>query len=250
MSDTRRQRVLSGTQVGVVPSSGTCGLLIRRPQVRTLLGPPSFQKAEYQNDLGGISDVASAAQAQSVESLTCGRKSAREVEISENYFADYEACLSDRAPSSVSASDIADVLPGEEWRTVVGYEGQYDVSNLGRVRRALETRSLSVGRPLIQSKSTRGYLTVGLYLNRKQRSHTVHSLVAAAFIGPRPADHVINHINADKTCNSATNLEYVTQAENASHAARLGLNRFEDRRCGLCGGLGHTRRMCQAGAPS
>jgi HNH endonuclease len=55
---------------------------------------------------------------------------------------------------------------------------------------------------------------------------TVHSLVAQAFIGPRPSRrHTVNHINGDKLDNRASNLEWATNREQQRHAASLGLKR-------------------------
>lgn len=108
----------------------------------------------------------------------------------------------------------------EEWRDCFG--GVYSVSNLGRVRRNVRRASGRPGR-IMRSIVNRGYHYVVL----SDRSHrcraSVHSLVAAAFIGVRPFGHDINHKNAIKSDNRAANLEYVTHAENGAHAARLGL---------------------------
>lgn len=102
----------------------------------------------------------------------------------------------------------------EEWRPVVGFEGTHEVSNLGRVRSLLSNKVLK------QGKHTQGYRTVSPC---GRRHKTVHSLVAAAFIGPRPHGLDINHIDGDKTNNAAANLEYVTRKENMQHARRTGL---------------------------
>lgn len=113
----------------------------------------------------------------------------------------------------------------EEWRAVVGFEGQYEVSNHGRVRslfRVMDSGRHQSGRILKQSMSN-GYRYVGLvHLDCSQKVARIHVLVAQAFIGERPKGLVINHIDHDKTNNHATNIEYVTHKENIQHAARNG----------------------------
>ena len=108
----------------------------------------------------------------------------------------------------------------EEWRPVVGYAGLYVVSSLGRVY------SARTGRILHGTRTRCGYSQVRLTPHLgKPRCHLIHSLVAAAFIGPRQPGHVIDHVNGVKTWNVVTNLEYVTQRENIRRAVSLGLLR-------------------------
>jgi hypothetical protein len=107
----------------------------------------------------------------------------------------------------------------ERWRQIQGYR-RYHVSNKGRVRRRLKT-GYRVLKPL---RDSNGYYQVCLHANGKSRRILIHALVAAAFLGPRPADAVeINHISGVKGDNSAANLEYVTPAENRRHAVAAGL---------------------------
>ena len=106
----------------------------------------------------------------------------------------------------------------EHWRDVVGYEGRYEVSSHGRVWSQLTKRIM---RP---SPNSRGYLTVTLNDgSRPKRPHSfcVHTLVALAFLGPRPAGHEVDHGPKGKLCNEVTNLEYVTPVENVRRAAHL-----------------------------
>jgi hypothetical protein len=103
----------------------------------------------------------------------------------------------------------------EVWAQVRGYEGVYEVSSLGAVRRC--DRYHASPRTL-KPASKRGYLQVCLSMGGVMRTFTVHRLVCEAFIGPRPVGMDINHKNGDKADNSAPNLEYVTHAENMTHA--------------------------------
>jgi hypothetical protein len=63
-----------------------------------------------------------------------------------------------------------------------------------------------------------GYRFVTLCVNKTNYHKTIHSMVAAAFIGPRPAGQQINHIDGDKQNNAAWNLEYVSRKGNMQHA--------------------------------
>jgi hypothetical protein len=115
----------------------------------------------------------------------------------------------------------------EEWRPVAGYEGIYEVSDLGRVR-SLDrddcTGRKRKGRVLVQC-NVMGYKFVNLSRNGEQWVIRVHSLVATAFIGARSEGMTVNHKNCDKADNRAGNLEYMTIQENLSHAKdndRLG----------------------------
>lgn len=120
----------------------------------------------------------------------------------------------------------------EEWRDVSGFEGYYQVSNLGRVR-SLDrivfvdrlgkvcTRN-SKGRILAVATNT-GYCLCGLTNGVHKVKVSVHCLVAKAFLGDRPSSYEVNHIDGDKTNNAVSNLEYCSRKDNMAHAHRLGL---------------------------
>ncbi len=114
-------------------------------------------------------------------------------------------------------------LPGEEWRPVEWTGGAYEVSNLGRLR---SVRGTGAGRWYRLRKTridSNGYPSVVLGPCTGRRTCRIHCLVAAAFLGPRPKGHDVNHKDANKTNNRADNLEYVTELENTRHALALGL---------------------------
>jgi DNA-binding transcriptional regulator YiaG len=71
---------------------------------------------------------------------------------------------------------------------------------------------------LVPARRRDGYFFVTLAVDRKHFHKTLHSMVAAAFIGPRPKGYHVNHKDGDKTNNRADNLEYVTPSGNARHA--------------------------------
>lgn len=127
----------------------------------------------------------------------------------------------------------------EEWRDVVGFEGSYQVSNLGRVRsvdrivrgRSNCTRHIK-GKVLRPADNSSGYLICGLTRHNEQSMHPVHRLVAHAFLGPRPKGFEVNHKDGHKPNNVDTNLEYVSRSDNLKHAFRLGLNSTRGERNG------------------
>jgi hypothetical protein len=112
----------------------------------------------------------------------------------------------------------------EVWKAVVGYEGVYEVSNLGRVKRILPASHTRAGRIVKATTYGNGkkYLRVSLSRNNKRISVQIHKLVALAFLGPRPDGMTINHIDTDPTNNRDTNLEYVTFLGNYWHARKNG----------------------------
>lgn len=122
---------------------------------------------------------------------------------------------------------------GEEWRPVVGFEGAYEVSDLGRVRSLDRVRTAKQrvrsgrlatitqrlrGKVLRPGIASNGYPTVAL----NSETRTVHSLVADAFIGPRPDNHQIRHLNGNRLDPTKNNLCYGTVTENALDVARHG----------------------------
>lgn len=113
----------------------------------------------------------------------------------------------------------------EEWRDVVGLEGRYRVSSLGRVRGGPMLRHTARGCNKVQVNPF-GYERVSLTgFDQKLRPYWVHRLVAEAFVGPRPAGMQVNHKDGIKRNNAADNLEYCTPGENIRHAVRAGLKR-------------------------
>ncbi len=116
----------------------------------------------------------------------------------------------------------------EEWRSVKGYEGYYEVSNFGQVRsidRLVDGRKnvkmLFKGKLLKQLKNHKGYFYVPLTMNSKKKGITVHRLVAKAFIESNGKQQV-NHKDSNKENNNVSNLEWCTNAENQIHANLTG----------------------------
>lgn len=112
----------------------------------------------------------------------------------------------------------------EIWKPVVGYEGTYEVSNEGRVRRvsaASGTRPGWVLKP-IQQKSRGGYLSVHLHSAGKRRALArVHRIVAEAFHGTSDLP-LVRHLDGNPKNNRPENLAWGTPAENAADRVRHG----------------------------
>jgi hypothetical protein len=111
----------------------------------------------------------------------------------------------------------------EEWRPVVGWEGLYEISNLGVVRRASAGRLTYAGRILKPCAHNAGYVMVGFSAGARKERVLVHRVVALAFLGPVPPSQEVNHRNGLKTDNRLENLEYVSRARNLEHAREIGL---------------------------
>lgn len=108
----------------------------------------------------------------------------------------------------------------EEWKDVVGYEGLYKVSSLGRVKR-LRLRTKLMSEYCNLSHCSDGYLRIRLTRRGVHKAHYVHRLVAIAFIGNEECKPFINHKNGVKNDNVMPNLEWCTTSENHRHAFRV-----------------------------
>ncbi|HEY2088702.1 MAG TPA: NUMOD4 motif-containing HNH endonuclease [Mycobacterium sp.] len=110
-------------------------------------------------------------------------------------------------------------LPGERWLPASGYEGVYDVSDHGRVRRL---NRLGQPRRLMSVFLNNGRVLVNLTMNGKTRLKQVSVLVAEAFIGTRPEGMWCCHNNGDATNNRPENLRWDTPSANYHDMARHG----------------------------
>lgn len=104
----------------------------------------------------------------------------------------------------------------EIWKPIAGYEGLYEVSNMGRVK-SLPRRGTK-GKILIPQKSGSGYLQVNLSKAGICKSYFVHCLVWKAFNGEVPAGLEVNHISKNKFDNRLENFELMTHKENTEYS--------------------------------
>ena len=107
----------------------------------------------------------------------------------------------------------------EEWRDIKGYEGRYQVSNLGRVK-SLNYNHTSREKILKAREDKVGYLYLNLYKNNKRKTHKVHRLVAQAFIENPNNYPQVNHKDENKSNNRVENLEWCTHRYNLNYGTR------------------------------
>ena len=118
------------------------------------------------------------------------------------------------------------MMTEEVWKDVPEYEGLYMVSSQGRVKslprlsdRVYSRTGKSYPQPVAEkilspAKSKLGYFSVHLRRGGKTRTVFVHWLVAEAFLGPRPKEQVIRHLDGNGTNNKVENLAYGTESQN------------------------------------
>lgn len=114
----------------------------------------------------------------------------------------------------------------ENWKSVPGFEGSHEVSDLGRVR-SVDRKALVngankkhlrfyKGRMLKPYEFPNGYM--GITLELRGKGFLVHRLVAQAFVPNGKHKPQVNHKDGDRKNNAASNLEWVTCSENNKHS--------------------------------
>ena len=112
-------------------------------------------------------------------------------------------------------------MKNEIWKDIAGYEGWYQVSNMGRVRsldRITSKNRLIKGEIRKLSVTQHGYLNVSLNKNGVSKTYSVHKLVATAFLENPENKPCIDHIDTCKTNNKVENLRWVTHRENINNS--------------------------------
>jgi hypothetical protein len=110
----------------------------------------------------------------------------------------------------------------ENWKPVLGYEGLYEVSDLGKIRnkkgRILKDRF----------KTPMRYRSVALNKNGKAKEKLVSSIVLESFVSPRPSKMVVRHLNGIAQDDRLSNLTWGTQSDNILDKIKHGTNNFND----------------------
>jgi hypothetical protein len=113
----------------------------------------------------------------------------------------------------------------EIWKQILGFDGFYFVSNLGRIKsfKILNTQNKNKIGIIKKQRNNKGYKIISVKFNKVKISLKVHRLVAMAFI-PNPENKSqINHKDGNKSNNNVNNLEWATGSENVKHAFNTGL---------------------------
>lgn len=108
----------------------------------------------------------------------------------------------------------------EIWKDIKGYEGKYQISNLGNVRSLYDENQIckTPRIKVLRLCERSGYHTIALSMKGKRKSFQVHRLVAEAFIPNSENKPLINHIDENRKNNNVNNLEWCTQLENVRHS--------------------------------
>ena len=117
----------------------------------------------------------------------------------------------------------------EVWKDVVGYEGLYQVSNIGNVKSLVGWNGhkyVKREKILKPSMTSTGYRKIELTKERQKKSYKIHRLVAKAFIPEVEGKCVVNHKDGNPLNNNVENLEWCTTKENNNHAITTGLRQI------------------------
>ena len=119
-------------------------------------------------------------------------------------------------------------LSNEVWKDIKGYEGRYQISNMGRVRsveRVVIWKDKSEKHyksRIMKTRQKQGYVSVCLFKDYKRQDFKVHRLVAETFIQNPNNLPFINHIDENKLNNKAVNLEWCSREYNNNYGQRNG----------------------------
>lgn len=115
----------------------------------------------------------------------------------------------------------------ETWKSVAGYDGHYEVSDMGNIRSVPRVDRIGhpwKGRVLKPGTDSKGYRYVQLCVNASTRIRRVHTLVLEAFVGEKPIGHECAHGNGVRNDNRLLNLSWKTPSQNNLDKRRHGTN--------------------------
>lgn len=116
-------------------------------------------------------------------------------------------------------------MTDEIWKPIKGYEGLYEVSNLGRVKSLSyngpdrKNKKEKILRPAFTGRN-KNYSIVSLYAYGKRKLYMIHDLVLQSFVGDKPDNITVDHIDMNPKNNRLENIEYVSMRENISRARK------------------------------
>lgn len=108
----------------------------------------------------------------------------------------------------------------EIWKDVVGYDGLYQISNLGNI---YSLRKNKILKPL---ENRYGYLIVNLYIGGKMKTHSIHRLVLLSFDGVDKSDLFVDHVDRNIKNNSLSNLRWCTNSQNQKNKIARGKSKY------------------------
>ncbi len=138
-------------------------------------------------------------------------------------------CCSDFSRTKTIYTIIENIVnfPKEKWKQIEGFEKQYMVSNMGRVKSLKRLVQGMYGKRVLPQCLLRltyeQYVSVSLTHNNKKYKRKVHRLVATAFIANPYNLPIVNHLKGNKYDNRASELEWSTHKNNSLHSFRIGL---------------------------
>lgn len=126
----------------------------------------------------------------------------------------------------------------ENWKDIKGYEGYYQVSNLGRIKSLKRTVCYSNGKSVtyaekIRKSSNSEYRLIALSKDGNVKMFKISRIVANHFLNKVEGKYIVNHIDGNKHNDHVENLEYVTTSENIIHAFENGLIQKKNKISGI-----------------
>lgn len=111
----------------------------------------------------------------------------------------------------------------EIWKDIKGYEGLYQVSNLGEIKSLCRKKGFLIGKEKIlkPTKNNKGYLYVTLRKSMQSKKMLVHQIVALTFINNPNKCKILNHKDGNPSNNCVDNLEWCTQKYNVNHCYKI-----------------------------